>query len=567
PDTLGYRARKFARRQRNSLIAAGLAGVCLVAGLAVSIREASVANTNLLEARRLANAFVFGVHDAVRDLPGSTRARQLIVETGLRFLDRLAGNSRRDWALKTEVATAYLRIGDVQGNVMGANLGNTKGALESYQKALSLLDAVLAHAPGDRTASLERITVLQRLGTLYTYTQDSGRALASLRDAQKLGEELLSRSGNDPAAGAALADVYTASGDALWIAGAFAPSIEEHAKAVALVERFGGGASMEPGFKKTLAAAYSAIGMDEARLGHLDKGLEYYRRALPLLEELTRQDAANASYQRLRMSTYSHLGDVLGNPKWRSLGDAEGALNAYRQMLAAARRLYEIDPANQQAASDLAIALTRAAAVLPGKEASQRLDMLRESMQLLSQIDQVNPQNNMNRWDMSHGYILLGDALITADQAAAVQVYEQSVALGEALLAGGMDSPAPDLVGVHQRMALIAARAGDRQVALAHARRALEIADPAAPSAKARSESVQRFLTPRGAGAMGLVYAAFARAKDSGAGPALEDRQLAREWLGKSLEAWRALESDPAFGPSLRDEMRQVEAAAAGVRQ
>src|SRR5262249_1700380 len=152
--------------------------------------------------------------------------------------------------------------------------------------------------------------------------------------------------------------------------------------------------------KKTLAAAYSAIGMDEARLGNLEKGLEYYRRALPLLEELTRQDAANASYQRALMSTYSHLGDALGNPKWRGPGDAEGALKASQQMLAAARRLHEIGPANQQAANDLAIALTRVAAVLPHEEAARRLGMLQESLRMLREIDRVSPENVMNRWDL-----------------------------------------------------------------------------------------------------------------------------------------------------------------------
>ena len=35
------------------------------------------------------------------------------------------------WELKDELATAYQRIGDVQGNVMAATLGNTHAALES----------------------------------------------------------------------------------------------------------------------------------------------------------------------------------------------------------------------------------------------------------------------------------------------------------------------------------------------------------------------------------------------------------------------------------------------------
>ena len=563
PDTLTYRIRKFARRQRTSLIAGGLAAASLVGGVVVSLREASIANANLLEARRLANVFVFDVHDAVRDLPGSTRARQLIVETGLRYLDGLARNSRRDWALKAELATAYQRIGDVQGNVMGANLGNTKEALASYGKAMALLDTVVRHDPGDRNAKLARVHVLQRIGMVHVYTQESGRALTSLREAQSLGEELLSQAPGDTKVADELAQVYTTTGDALWVNGVFATSIEEHSKAVALLLRFASAAPDDWTLKKTLAAAYSAIGMDEARLGRLDEALRQYRRALSILQELTRRDPANSSYQRILMSTYGHLGDVLGNPKWRSLGDSEGALRAYQQMLTVAQRLHESDPANQQAISDYAIALTRAAAVLPRQESPRALAMLRESLRLLRDIEAVNPQNVMNRWDLTHGYSLLGDALIEADRPGAVRAYREGAALAEALISQGVYVPVPDLVSVEARLALIAAGDGDRERALTYARRVAEICDSAAPIAKGRAESVQRFLTPRGSGTMGLTYTALARAKTSTPEVAREDRRLAREWLERSLAAWRDLQSDPAFSPSHREERQKVALAAA----
>jgi hypothetical protein len=76
--------------------------------------------------------------------------------------------------------------------------------------------------------------------------------------------------------------------------------------------------------------------MDQTRLGRLDEGLTQFKQALAILETLTHEDPANPSYQQSLMSTYSHLGDALGNPKWRNLGDAEGALSTYRQMLAVA---------------------------------------------------------------------------------------------------------------------------------------------------------------------------------------------------------------------------------------
>jgi tetratricopeptide (TPR) repeat protein len=288
---------------------------------------------------------------------------------------------------------------------------------------------------------------------------------------------------------------------------------------------------------------------------------------LTILEELTRQDPANVSYQQLVMSTYSHLGDTLGNPKWRSLGNAAGALEAYRQMLAAARRLHETDPANQQAVSDYAIALTRVAAVVPDKDFPERLSMLQESLKLLHEIERVNPQNVDNRWDLSHGYLLLGDALVQSkERAGALRAYQGSVSLGEALLAAGRALPAVDLVGAHEKLGLLAAEAGDRKTALNEARRALAISGPDGLLAKGRPANVQRFLTPRGTATMGLVLVRLAGAPGAAPAQAVQDRQAAVKWLEESLAGWQALQSDPAFAPPQKYEMQQVEKALAEIR-
>ena len=58
---------------------------------------------------------------------------------------------------------------------------------------------------------------------------------------------------------------------------------------------------------------------------------------------------------------------------------------------------------------------------------------------------------------------------------------------------------------------------------------------------------------------MGLTYAALLRSPLR----AETDRQDALSWLGKSLEAWHASQSEPGFGETHRREMQEVEAALA----
>jgi hypothetical protein len=113
----------------------------------------------------------------------------------------------------------------------------------------------------------------------------------------------------------------------------------------------------------------------------------------------------------------------------------------------------------------------------------------------------------------------------------------------------------------------LAAEAGDRKTALLEARRALAISGPDGPLAKGRPASAQRFLTPRGTSAMGLIFAALARTRGAVPAQALQDRQAAGEWLQQGLAGWRELQSDPAFAPPQVREMQQVEKALAAINR
>ena len=84
--TFVYRAGKFARRHRVGFAAAALVAIALAGGVVATLREAARARSAEARAqrrfddvRRLANSFLFEFHDAIRDLPGSTPARALIV--------------------------------------------------------------------------------------------------------------------------------------------------------------------------------------------------------------------------------------------------------------------------------------------------------------------------------------------------------------------------------------------------------------------------------------------------------------------------------------------------------
>ncbi len=56
-------------------------------------------------------------------MPGSTRTRQLIVDTSLEYLRRLSADVRGDPGLALELGYAYMQVARVQGVSTGRNLG------------------------------------------------------------------------------------------------------------------------------------------------------------------------------------------------------------------------------------------------------------------------------------------------------------------------------------------------------------------------------------------------------------------------------------------------------------
>ena len=150
----------------------------LLGGIAYSTYQARRAEARFQQVRKLANTFVFDVHDAIQPLAGSTKARQLLVSTGLEYLDSLAAEARGDPELQWELAQAYIKLGNVQGSPRaGPHLGDTAGALASHRKAINLLDQLALSAPSDLKVLSALVTSSQAAGDLELYAGNRPQAL------------------------------------------------------------------------------------------------------------------------------------------------------------------------------------------------------------------------------------------------------------------------------------------------------------------------------------------------------------------------------------------------------
>ena len=110
PDSLSYRARKFVFRHKAAVAAAALIAIAILGGAFATLREARIAAAHQRRAeerfndvRKLANSLMFEIHDSIRDLPGSTSARRLLVTRAQEYLDNLSAQSNGDPSLQREL--------------------------------------------------------------------------------------------------------------------------------------------------------------------------------------------------------------------------------------------------------------------------------------------------------------------------------------------------------------------------------------------------------------------------------------------------------------------------------
>src|SRR6185437_13289507 len=99
-NTTSYVVKKFLIRHKLGVAAAALVLVTLVGGIAATVRESRIAARRFEDVRSLAHTFLFDVHDAIQNLPGSTKARALIANTGTDYLNRLERDAGGDKSLQ-----------------------------------------------------------------------------------------------------------------------------------------------------------------------------------------------------------------------------------------------------------------------------------------------------------------------------------------------------------------------------------------------------------------------------------------------------------------------------------
>ncbi len=352
-DQFSYQAGKYFRRHKLPIAAAALIVVALLGGMIASLHQARIAELERVRAerhftsvRKLANTFMFQIHEAITDLPNSTDARRMLVTTGLEYLNTLANEAGDDHSLKRELAFAYLQVGDIQGRVNSNNIGEPRAAFDSYSQAIALIEPLVAAVPADTELRAKLATIYSHRSDLRTALGETQLAVDDLQQAITVLEALVAEHPTTDFQ-LDLAQTYTVSFNVLGRNNNEEQGLINTAKAIAILESAIADKPDDRELQFGLATVYAnravAIFTSAASSASSDEALNLNEKAIALSERLVAAThGENARYLRHLFVVYSNQCDQLYGK-----GDYEGAASRCRAAQSVVEKL-SMDTENAQ---------------------------------------------------------------------------------------------------------------------------------------------------------------------------------------------------------------------------
>ena len=400
--TIRYRLLKLARRNWIVLTASALLAITLVAGVGGIVWQARIANEQRRKAearsadlRQLSNSLLSELDDAIQQLPGSTGAQKLLVTRVLEHLDRMEKDAQGDPVSELDLADAYTRLGNLQGNPYDQNLGDTDGAIRSMDKAIALAAPLSAASPGDMGALRALATARESRSEILFGTGRTGDAIESMRAALPAFDKLIEPRTVPPALIGEVAAVYGTYGDELGQPGT--ASLADPEAAVAAyrhtMDLDRRALSIDPAFLR----ARRGLAIMQMKIGNVEfdydpaQALKDYQAAIAGMDALPAAQQNTMTTLRLRAYIVRREAGAMSE-----LGEYSAAIPLFEQSEALDRKYSTADPQDLRALQDLEVVVDDesvnyeyAATTELGATSAQRRQNLLKAVEVLNQVVDV----------------------------------------------------------------------------------------------------------------------------------------------------------------------------------
>ena len=448
-----YRAVKFARRNKLALAASILLGVSVLAGIGGVLWQSRIANGERRKAearvedlRKLSNSLLSEIDEAIQKIPGSTAAQRLLVSTVWEHLERAAKDASGDSQLELDLANAYTRLANVQGNPYDQNIGDMPGALRSLDKALAIAATVRRQQPGNAVAARAWAWAEQSRSEVLLGLSRTPEAVMAMRSAAAVFDDLASRPGAKVDALMDASTAYGGLGDELGQSGTASLSdpvaaLRAFQKALELDERI---VHLDPGFARGLRA----VAISHAKIANVvaetdpAAALADYRQAIDGMNALPEEARTSLPNRRILANILRRNGMAL-----KEIGRYREALSYMEQVKGMSKLFFAADPNDTRAGGDLLPILEneaecyedRAEAVFTEEPANRTADAtsalksLSEARSLVEHLLRIEPDNVHFQSTLGLLLVRIGRQQRTLKTAGALEVAAKGVAILKAV--------------------------------------------------------------------------------------------------------------------------------------
>ncbi len=368
--------------------------------------EAARAERRFGDVRDLANRFIFDVHDELADLAGSRPVRETLVATALQYLASLAEEAEGDVALQLELAGAYKRIGDLQGNPHQANLGDSQAAMASYQTALAIRLAVLDADPNNTSVKRAIADTLTLIGDMHQWAGQREDAHDTYLEATDALTALLHLDPDDTSAQRLLAATHIKTGDLLQWFNDPEGMLEHYRMGLAIIDKL---AASDPDNQReaiNLGVCHSKIGFVLGYMGKHDDALVHQLKAMEINERVAAADPESALAQRAVSIVSNQIGATLV-----ATGKYDEARRWYGRSVEITQALFDADPDNALAKSDLAFTRHKKGELFAAMEEHGRaMEQYQLGLALRKIIAANDPENASFQRDLATSHWLVATA-------------------------------------------------------------------------------------------------------------------------------------------------------------
>lgn len=417
PQSAQYRLHRFAVRNKGVFIAGSLALVIAIAGVVGIIRQSqkteaqrALAERRFEDLKGIVGTFLFDVHDNIKDLPGSTHVRAMLLDKTSRYLGWLSTEAKDDAALQLDLADSYIKIARTQGDPFEMNLGKTKDALDNFERAQRAAEGVLAKDPKNTRAKrylalvqLNRASILEQQGK-------SPEALTQVKAARATFQQIALLQPKSAEAHADLASshdllaIFYARTDPNVAIQNLQDALDEDRTVIQLDP------NNFPG-RRAIPILKMRMGDLRSTLGDVDRANKEYQESSDALDQLYK-DTKREDLRRLRATLHGKIATTMVQAK-----NFQAAIEGYGKQQAILEEILRVDPNESRTLMDVAAVLKNKADTywylndMPAYLASSK-----GSLEILQKLTDKDPSNQVVKERLASMLMETADAMVENKQ-------------------------------------------------------------------------------------------------------------------------------------------------------